>query len=175
LPATEISPEQVAIANRGFRSLYNGLNLDQWQTSPATSKTLWKSKDWILAFAGDAGQSSKLISTEKFAGPSNFVIDVRPQDVTSSVTIHLGSSARVRLACTDGDLPLESASWNRIEGVFRDGTYALTVNGQPKSVEVPASDGGGIPMVEATGPVEFCNFYVGPVAGGQSPADRREN
>ena len=55
LPATDIAPEHVAIANRGYRSLYSGLNLDGWKTDDEG----WQSNDWILRFEGAKEQPAR--------------------------------------------------------------------------------------------------------------------
>lgn len=43
LPETPIKPEEVAIADRGYRSIYNGLNLDNWKVTEEGKKH-WRSE-----------------------------------------------------------------------------------------------------------------------------------
>jgi len=51
LPSTNPKPEETAPLADGFLSIYNGINLDGWKSSPELEKH-WRVKDWILDYDG---------------------------------------------------------------------------------------------------------------------------
>ncbi len=165
LPASDIASELVAIADRGYVSLYNGLNLNEWKAQSSTSAK-WKSNDWVLAFQGDENESSELLSLH--APPiTGLVVDVRLKSATSGAAIQLGSGLRINLADPQVSKLLQSpGSWNRIE-LRRsvDGLQAL-INGE--QADVPGLSGlaelGPIKLMPI-GAVDFCNVYGKPAAG----------
>jgi len=73
LPDTPIEPRHVAIENRGYRCLYNGVDLDGWYVQGDG----WESRNWRLAYTGRDGGSLK--TTESF-GDLGFIFDVQLKD-----------------------------------------------------------------------------------------------
>lgn len=155
LPDTEVVQEKIAIADRGYQSIYSGLSLDGWVSDKDTSA--WKSRDWVLGHDAADDQSGTLTSVDQWI-PTRFVVDVKMKDKSSLATV------------TIGELQIELDSlrkwlepfgrWNRIEGVISDGKATIEVNGK-LAAEMPAKVAGKISLT-ATGPVEFCNLYVAP-------------
>ncbi len=162
LPATDISPDHVAIPNRGYRSLYTGLNLDGW-IADDTSK--WKSKDWVLAFEGSTEESSPLTTEEKF-GDANFVVDVRLKSPDSNLLIHAGPAFHIDLSDDKVTAHLQKpGQWNRIEAILGDEDNWLVINGNRVPLQrVEPKDQASIAplMLNPTGPVDFCNLYAAP-------------
>ncbi len=72
LPDTPVTPDQVAQADRGFRSLYNGLDLSGWDFT-REHEGHWTAKDWILDYDG---KSQDLWTKEKF-GDFELIVDWR--------------------------------------------------------------------------------------------------
>ena len=73
LPGTQPPAEQVAEADRGFHSLYNGLDLRGWK-QVAGNQNHWQVKDWILAYDGKseaAGEDRHLWTGKEYG---NFVL-----------------------------------------------------------------------------------------------------
>jgi hypothetical protein len=160
LPETEISPDHIAIANRGYRSLYTGLNLDGWESR--ANESVWKPKDWVLAFEGAENESGGLSTAEVLEKHFDFVVDVRLKDAASGAVIQAGSNLRIDLQDPIIASHLEEVGrWNRVEGALRDGEYFLEINGHRVAVETKDTDGGGSLTLEPTGPVDFCNIYAG--------------
>ncbi len=157
LPATEISPEHVAIENRGYRSLYSGLNLDGWDTRESS---LWKAKNWVLGFDGSDDESGRLVSAAEFSQAS-FVVDVRLKKPGSKAIIHAGPVFRVDLQDPAIASHLEDTGrWNRIEAIVDDGKHWLEVNGNRIPIDPSDQESKGKVILEATGPVDFCNLYA---------------
>lgn len=157
LPATDIDASHVAIADRGYQSIYNGLDLSEWV--PSSEQSSWKSKDWILSFAGSQNESS-LRSASEYSG-ANFVFDVRLTTPSSTAMIALGER---KIDLSDPAVAVHlvpSGKWNRFEGIKRGADFEFTVNGNTLPADSGAPLEGHITL-KPSGPVDFANIYVGP-------------
>ena len=159
LPSTDVKAAHVAIANRGYRSLYTGLNLDGWKAAGTDSH--WQSKDWVLAFNGAADATGTLMTMESFKN-IGFVVDVRLKGKSSRTLINSGSAETIDLS--DPQIAPHLAPvgrWNRVESGIRNGKRWVTVNGHQVSMaETAAGDSPGAITLSPTGPVDFCNIYA---------------
>jgi hypothetical protein len=161
LPASDITPQQVAISDRGYRSLYTGLNLHGWQALSSAEQSRWKSKNWVLAYEGSKNQTDSLSSIDALE-TGEFVVDIRLKDSASNVVIQVGDGGGVDLRATDFASHLEPVGrWNRIERSLREGTYTWTINGHRVPVETRDASKTGKLVLQPTGPVDFCNLYAG--------------
>jgi hypothetical protein len=156
LPDTDIAPEQIAIANRGYDSLYTGLNLNGWVQSTASER--WKVNDWTLSHTSAADQTSRLVSERSF-DPIGFVVDIRLKDESSKASIAIGDQTAVDLADPEIAKHLQkSGQWNRFELTQVDGKRVLMVNSQ--STDISQSLVAGTLTLVASGNVDFCNVYT---------------
>ena len=159
LPGGDVLPEQVAIADRGYQSLYTGLNLEGWESHETSS---WKVKDWVLAFEAEEKQSGVLSTLKEFQN-ANFVVDVRLKKPDSSVVIKAGGEFIVDFAEPAIAVHLEKPGrWNRIEVITVDEKRRLEVNGKLVVAGLPKSEMSRKLELNATGAVDFANLYVGP-------------
>ncbi len=165
LPATDLAPENVAIADRGYRSLYTGLDLEGWQLPK--SETRWHAQDWVLSFQGESGETSRLVSTEKFEH-IGFVVDVRLKSESSNLVIEVGPNHRVDLSDPLVAMHLEAVgSWNRIESAEAGGVRSIWINGkQLVNQDTSRGSSDDAMVLVPTGAVEICNVY----ARSQSPS-----
>jgi hypothetical protein len=156
LPDTEIDPKHVAIADRGYESLYTGLNLQGW-AEPSDSDR-WKVNDWTLSHTSATDQTSRLVSQRSF-DPIGFVVDVRLKDESSKATIAVGDQTTFDLAAPEIAKHLQKrGQWNRLELTAVNAQLVLLVNGQPADVsQTPLS---GVLSLVASGNVDFCNVYA---------------
>lgn len=155
LPDTDIAPEQIAIANRGYESLYTGLDLKGWVRGSDAER--WKVNDWTLSHVAAPDQTSRLVCERSF-DPIGFVVDVRLKDESSQASIAVGDQP-FDLSSSDIAKHLQKVGqWNRLEWTRVDNKPVLIVNGQPSDVSQPA-DAGALTLV-ATGNVDFCNVYA---------------
>lgn len=162
LPNSSIPAEQVAIADRGYMSIYNGLNLDAWLASDNPKD--WKSKDWVLSHTGALKSANSLRSQAEYTAP-NLVVDVRLQDPASTVVLGIGTAVKIDLADPAVAKHLEPmGKWNRIERARQGEQFELRVNGQTVDNATTHAASGPI-ILMPSGPVDFANIYVG---------DRRE-
>ncbi len=115
LPGPVLPAEQVAEADVGFRSLYNGVDLRGWKTHPGLEGH-WQPNDWRLAYDGQAtGEDPNLWTSESF-GDFELRVDWRwpgPAERTTPQPVILPTGETQRDA-----------------------------NGDPVQVEVPVADSG---------------------------------
>jgi hypothetical protein len=64
LPSTNAKPEDTAALDQGFKSIYNGQNLDGWKHGPDHDKH-WTVKDWTLDYDGKCSAPDPNLWTEK--------------------------------------------------------------------------------------------------------------
>ncbi|WP_182866437.1 3-keto-disaccharide hydrolase [Rhodopirellula sp. JC639] len=157
LPGGQVPADQVAIANRGYHSLYSGLNLDGWDAGDTSQ---WNVQDWVLAF--DAGDDSEgTLSTTRSFTDADFVVDVRLKQSNSNVVIDAGQNTRIDLSDPVIATHLEKPGrWNRIEVVTRDGRRIAKVNGNPVTLETDGGSANGKLVLTASGPIDFANLYA---------------
>ena len=164
LPDTPVDEKDVAIANRGFRSLYTGLDFNGWNVTGAS----WKVRDWTLSFDGtSSGPDSHFISQEKF-GDLAFIVDAKFADSAATAKLQLVGEAADNAVTIDLASPELAAAldkpgrWNRIEGHLQAGKLSITVNDKPvvknKVVAGPAAPASLV--LAPIGKVDFANIYV---------------
>lgn len=155
LPDSPVDDEHVAIADRGYRCLYDGIDLQGW-----TANEGWLPSDWILKY--DRSGPGTLTSEEAY-GDVGFIFDVRFGAAASPVEFQIGD-ARVRIDSEAAQVARHlrnRGEWNRFEGVVRKGGLSLSVNGNPLTVTSPAEAVSQGPLrFRTTGPIELANIYV---------------
>jgi hypothetical protein len=154
LPDTKITDQQIAISDRGYMSIYNGLDLEGWK---ATSDSLWKANDWTLKHDASPEQTSRLETTDEMES-TRFVIDVKLKDKQSRAVIAIGG-LNIDLAKTSKGLE-PTGRWNRIEAISDGEAVRVEINGQPAMQETTSLK--GKISLQASGPVDFSNVYIAP-------------
>lgn len=162
LPATPIDPKDVAIAYRGYRSVYNGLDLSGWKASEP-AKNAWHVKDWVLAFDGQVSGEQSRLELEESPKLAGFIVDFRFSNQSDSLTIALPEAPEPLTIQAKDDqrfakLLEKTGAWNRLEGSLQEGRLQVTFNGKPDESEHRAQPG---PLAfQANGPVDLANIYV---------------
>jgi hypothetical protein len=72
LPTTDPEPDEIAKADRGFRSLYNGVDFTGWKHTEEHAGH-WKVRDWIIDYDG---KGKSLWTAEEF-GDFELIVDWR--------------------------------------------------------------------------------------------------
>jgi 3-keto-disaccharide hydrolase len=76
LPSTNPKPDEVADEDKGFRSLYTGLDLSGWSPNEEIKKQ-WKPIDWRLTFDGKDDATSRFLWSDKEYADFELITDVR--------------------------------------------------------------------------------------------------
>ena len=173
LPDSPVDEQDIAIANRGYRCLYNGIDLDGWKAPTADGET-WQPRNWVLHHAAsNDGSSDWLESDESFAS-GGFLIDFKWLPETQQVVLEPHGSAATRLTFDPADESLKDKlatdGWNRIDGTLLDGRLNVSINDQPWIVERNVGDIEAGPWrLTSQGPVDFANPFV---RGSESVTER---
>jgi hypothetical protein len=116
LPSTDPKPEEIALADEGFRTLYTGVDFSGWKFDPG-HEGHWQAKDWIIDYDGKSDAESKHLWTEKEYGDFVLICDWR-----------LNAKPKKMLR------PL----------ILPNGDYELDADGKQKQVEVDDAGDSGI-------------------------------
>jgi len=160
LPDTKISKSHVAIEDRGYTSIYSGLDLRGWKASGEGS---WKSNDWILSYEGT---KSGLGSLEYIPGKGStaFLLDFRFGSDRDAVQIHGITTEPIDLAdVTYRDHLAKQGRWNRLEVVDSGQGVTLKLNDH----QLAYGENGDLiwfgtksnVLIKAMGKVDFANVY----------------
>ena len=164
LPDTPIDRKDIAIANRGYRSIYSGLDLTGWKTSKANDGH-WKSNDWVLTYDGKSiASDTALVSTESF-GDFGFLLDFRLKNDSGIPLIQLRGPGGYPLvlagARNAAGAALKPGQWARIEGTVIGNEISVSVNGKEFQIgfdgRLPKS---GPLRIVPSGAIDFANLYV---------------
>lgn len=166
LPDTPIADEHVAIANRNYRCLYNGVDFSGWHIGENVTGN-WKSNDWVFSYDGKATAAGKSIETTKNFEDFGFVFDVRLKENSGTVQIQLRGSKAATLVI-DRDRPElkellgGGRGWTRFEGTLKGSILNLTANGKPivNSLQLNNAPPSGPLRIVPDGPIDFANLYV---------------
>jgi hypothetical protein len=116
LPGTNPPDGAVAKKEKGFRSLYNGLDLRGWK-QVAGNEGHWRAKNWVLDYDGKSEARDKNLWTEKEFG--NFMLIV------------------------DWKLPAEDGT-EQVPVILADGSEATDSEGKGLTASVPVAGDSGI-------------------------------
>lgn len=163
LPDTPIEPQDVAIADRGFRSLYTGLDTIGWKLSDAAAKH-WKVQDWVLAFDGQPNDGTadsddtSITTTESFSD-FGFIIDVRGSESFESLELLLGGE-KIASFRADPAVKNRRQQWRRLEGTLKGNILNLSVDGVPVLTDAQVSVKEGSLGLKPHGAAGFANLFV---------------
>ncbi len=157
LPDTKLPDDQVAIADRGYQSIYSGLDLRGWQPTPAANH--WQTSDWVLRHPGEQESSLEHVSQSAI---SRFVVDVRLTTATSRAVIVIDQNQEIPVDAPELKPHLQAmGSWNRVEGVRQADGWQLVVNNQTVKLPLtPADSSTHSFAIRAAGAVEFANLFL---------------
>lgn len=149
LPDTPIDKSMVAIADRGYKTLYDGITLDNWQVEGG-----WKPSDWRLLQQGDS--KGKLTTKESF-DEAGFIVDFRtsenlPGFEFRGAAIDLKELKLKNLANGNG--------WNRLQLDCEADRLAITLNGNKLESTFPMNKERGSLIIVAAPKCELANIYV---------------
>ena len=149
LPDSPIEPAHIAIADRGYRCLYTGVDFSGWKEAKG-----WKSRDWELV--NETG-AAPLLTRESFSGDIGFIVDLKLAEDSGSPALSVRGKA-IPLETT-GPLFGKPVNYHRIEGTLVGGTLTLLIDGKEAGShsDIPANGSLGI---IPDGPATWANPYV---------------
>ncbi|MAG94988.1 MAG: hypothetical protein CMJ48_14775 [Planctomycetaceae bacterium] len=164
LPSTPVLTAHVAIADRGYRSLYTGVDLSGWGTS-ATAKAGWKSSNWVLAYTGKASSDENRLTTDEKFGDFGFLFDVRRKESSKVARVLLRGAENAAISIDPDDPTIGkhlARGWNRFEGTLRGNQLTLSLNGKELFVGRQVADAptSGPLSILPEGPIDFASIYV---------------
>lgn len=177
LPGSGVDAEHSAPPDPGWRSLYNGVDLRNWNPGEAAGSR-WQPHGWKLSNPGGEERGKSLWTREKF-GDFELIWDCRPADPPSRsgpvAAILLRGveepAARVELGPTgegDGDGPLAIAAlqvgeWRRFSLIVAGRKVTLRAD-KSEPVHAILPDGvparGSLGLMDTGNKLEFANLYV---------------
>ena len=164
LPDTPIDDSDIAIASRGYRSIYSGLDLTGWKNSKANDGH-WKASDWVLSYDGKSSASDKaLVSTETF-GDFGFLMDFRLAKDSGVPVIQIRGASGfpfVLAGVEDSAEPaIKPGQWARIEGTVIGNRISISVDGKARELDFKGRlpESGPLRLIP-DGAIDFANIYV---------------
>jgi len=152
LEDTPVEKSDIAIADRGFKTLYNGINLSGFKMTG-----MWTSNDWRLnCVSGDGGE---LTTKQKF-GASRFVVDFRTSEKLPRFQF---AGCDFQLDSVKGKLA-KGNGWNRLVFHFGEREQTFTLNGKFVGEKSERLDSNGALKIMCFGPTEFANLYVSKIS-----------
>lgn len=162
LPDTPVDAKNVAVAYRGFRSLYSGLDLKGWKAA-SRAEAAWKAQDWVLKFDGSVSDSDSKIESDDSISCAGAIVDFRFVDNSKSLSIMLPGLVEPVVIYASGDKHhseslVPRGQWNRVE--FRlEGTGVLLLNGHELPLKLDPSVTRGKFVLLPDGAIELANIY----------------
>ncbi len=163
LPDTPVDPKDVAQANRGFKSIYSGLDLTGWKVA-SRAEQAWKPQDWVLRFDGSIAAADAKLEYAESVLCAGAITDFRFVNGSKTLSIQVPAVMEPVTIQAEGDKQFAEAlvprgQWNRAE--FRlEGTGQLLINGRAFPLNAdPAKLQGKLALVP-DGAVELANIYV---------------
>ena len=154
LPDSPIDARHVAIQNRGYFSVYSGLDLAEWKTTDA-GKAHWHSRDWILHFDGKAKSADEALLTSDYPVHSTtFLFDLKPGQDFESLRV-----CGVELPGGQNADRLKPGNWYRIEGVVNGDRLTLSVDGRKALAELQLIPNSRLSFAPV-GSADFANIFL---------------
>jgi hypothetical protein len=179
LPSTNPKLDEVADDDKGFKSLYTGLDLSGWRADDEAKKH-WQPNDWMLHYDGQGESKGGSLRTNKEFGAAEFITDFRfPAKDSKPCTFLVSGDADNALRITIGpDGKIESTlgsvqntkkaiavvnpvgEWNRLM-VSTAEVLKLTVNGKEvKELTEAALPRPGALTLHPASEMDFANLFV---------------
>jgi hypothetical protein len=178
LPSTNPKPSEVADEDKGYKSLYSGLDLSGWKADEAAKKH-WHAHDTVLRCDGQGAG----LPTEKSFADAEFIVDFKfPAKKDSKAAqcefvVRSGLEPAIKLIATsDGNFVLKgpgreltinalkpNGQWNRLHATIRNNMLTAKCNGAVHgSVETNLANPPttGAFELRPQGEMDFANLFV---------------
>jgi len=150
---------QVAELDRGFKSIYTGVDLSGWKVEDGQQEH-WTAKDWNLDCDGKADGEKKNLVSEKSYSDFELIMDWKTpaKPAPQQVPVVLGG------VIPDAKITKPAGQWNRAIITVEGTKTKIAVNDQPTIAgpDLPAKEMPIILLHRAEG-IQFANLYVRPL------------
>ncbi|MDF9796238.1 hypothetical protein OKW21_001501 [Catalinimonas alkaloidigena] len=127
LPSTHPEPHEIATLDQGFVSLYNGVDLSQWEMKPG-HQGHWTAQDWKLDYDGKSEEQDKCLWSRKSYKDFELIADVRltrePETTMLPVVLPNGENATLE----DGSEKQAPVAYAGDTGIYLRGSSKSQVN-----------------------------------------------
>jgi hypothetical protein len=159
LAGTDVPASEIAEVERGFKSIYSGVDLSGWKVEGG-QEGHWKAKDWNLVCDGKVEGEKKNLISEKSYSDFELIMDWKTpaNPVPQQVPIVLGGTI------PEAKIGKKADQWNRAVITVEGGKTRISVNDQ-SAVDGPAMGAKETPIIlvhRAEG-IAFANLYVRPL------------
>ena len=167
LAADEFKPEP------GFKLLFNGKNLDGWQTraagknksEPLEGKTeaygnRFVVKDGELVIDPKVKGDRYIETTREFGGDFTIRFDFKPGEGCNNDILLLGTKFDIKAGAKGGLKGVKLDSWNTMEIVAKPGSIDFLVNGEKLATQKTKADKGPLTLRAEFGPMVVKNIRV---------------
>jgi hypothetical protein len=169
--AGTLAPDQIAQADEGFVSIYNGADFTGWQHHKG-HEGHWTSKDWVIAYDGGGEPNDRTLLTGTVYGDVAVIADWRWTNVKDGRTlpiwfdgVPLTGETQATIARALATIPSGSSSnsWRRAMLTRRSGRLSLLIDRQTvlENIAVPpAGARGRLTLRPQEGAAEFASIFV---------------
>jgi hypothetical protein len=164
-----LAPEHVAREDRGFLTLYTGTDFRGWRHTGAHAPH-WVSKDWIIAYDGQAQGPVRQLATERAFGDAEVIVDWRwtGADPPAEIPIGIGGfdmppDGAAAIARTLAAAGKGKPEWHRAAFTKQGGRVSLTLDGEVMFERAATSGGNAaapVTLQPGATAAEFANIFV---------------
>ncbi|MDC0267987.1 DUF1080 domain-containing protein [bacterium] len=124
LPSTNPSPKQTASLDKGFKTIYNGVDLKGWIVADG-SKDHWTARDWKLTYDGKSSAEEKHLWTEQSYENFKLICDWR--------WVNEPSKREFQVILPNGDYAKDAQGKRLTEELMFAGDSGIFLRGSEKS------------------------------------------
>jgi hypothetical protein len=185
LPSTNPKPDEVADVDKGFKSLYTGLDLSGWKDDE-NQKAHWEPRDTVLHYDGKGDKAAGILWSEKDykgyelqfdwrlpkggnqAGRWGALLrDGRGFGISIGTIEAAQSPPGTKVAVPEWKEAKPQGEWNRVRVQFKkDSTHVRLNDGRAIGYAVPPgtpATAAPFALVGEGGPVDFANIFIRPL------------
>ncbi len=155
----------------GFKLLFNGKNLDGWQTKaggkdkamPLEGKTeaydnRFQVKDGELVIDYKTKGDKYIETVREFSGDFTIRYDFKPEEGCNNDTLLLGTKFDIVAGAKNTIKGVKLGEWNKMEIVAKGGSIDFIVNGEKLSTQKTKSEKGPLVLRAEFGPITYKNI-----------------
>lgn len=154
----------------GYKLIFNGKNLDGWQTKGAKPEALegkteafkgrFKVADGELVIDPKVKGDSYIETVQQLSGDFTIRYDFKPGDGCNNDTLLLGTKFDIKVGSKDAVKGAKAGEWNKLEIVVKGGSADFLINGEKAATQKTKGDKGPLILRAEFGPISYKNIRV---------------